>query len=77
MLARARLKFKFGLTLTKAYPEEDNFVFISETQVNSFLSRPVPALELREEIEVYSSAKEAKPIAMIYSLTVPFTCNEM
>lgn len=47
MLAKDRLKFKFGLTLTEVYPEEDDFVFISETQVNCFLSHPIAALELR------------------------------
>lgn len=75
MPAKARLEFKFGLTLTKAYPEEDDFVFMSETQVNCFLSCPI--LSCVEETEVCSSTKEAKTIAMIYSQTVPFTCNEM
>lgn len=45
MLAKARLKFKFGLTVTKVYPEEDEFVFISKARVNCFLSHPITALE--------------------------------
>lgn len=49
MLAKARLKFKFGLTLTKVYPEEDEFVFIFKAQVNCFLSHPITALETREK----------------------------
>lgn len=78
MLAKARLKFKFGLTLTKVYPEEDEFVFISKAQVNCFLSHPITALETREKKpKVYSSTEEVKRFAKIYNQTVPLTCNEM
>lgn len=71
MLAKARLKFKFGLTLTEVYPEEDEFVFISKAQVNCFLSHPITALEPHgKKNEVYSSTKEGKRFAMIYNQTV-------
>lgn len=31
--------------MTKVYPEEDEFVFISKARVNCFLSHPITALE--------------------------------
>jgi len=48
-----------------------------ETQVNSFLSGPMPALEHVEWVEVDASTEEVKTIAMIYIQEVPFSCNEM
>jgi len=75
VLAKARCKFKFGLTLTKVCPAENDFVSISETQT-VFPRILSPHLSYAQETEVYSSTKEAKTTAMIYSQTVPFTCNK-
>lgn len=78
MLAKIRLKFKFGLTLTRVYPEEDESVFISKPQVNCFLSHPTTEpCGKKKKNEIYSSVKEGKRFAMICNQPVLLTCNEM